>query len=147
MKKPYLSPFWVLATPAAGYNLACHSCDWADIGYIIFDELHVADGMMLLLLVFVVRVIRSAHARRSPLKLIFMSATMRGALVEAVSEFCRGQGIELLARDAVMVLHADEAMQEFHRVRLDEVDNPRYQLPEKTVPRVGRRFCDLVWRS
>ena len=76
---PTQREFVVLSTPVSAFHRLRYASSWQDLSLIVFDEIQVKDGLMFLLIVYVLALITRKHPCAQGVRVLLMTATPRGA--------------------------------------------------------------------
>ena len=118
---PWQKEFVVLSTPASTYHRLRKASSWQDLSLIVFDEIQVTDGLVYLLIVYVIGLISRRDPRASGVRVLLMTATPRGSAYNTL--------LAVLGRMRVnpgtVTLSASESYKQYKRTPLwDVVDKP-----------------------
>ena len=108
---PTQREFVVFSTPASIYHRLRSASSWQDLSLIVFDEIQVKDGLMALVLVYVLDLI----VRRAPcakgVRVLLMTATPRGPAFSILNSVLDKMGVSA----GSVTLSPCESCKPFHR--------------------------------
>ena len=84
--RPKSYPFVVLTTPVSFYRCIRRAAEWNDLRWVIFDEIHSQDGLVVLLLAFFVSLLHAKDPRVRDMGILLMTATKEGPVVIVVQK-------------------------------------------------------------
>ena len=119
---PIQREFVVLSTPVSTFHRLQDASSWRDLSFIVFDEIQVKDGLVYLLIVYVLDLIRRRDPRASGVRVLLMTATPRGAAYLTLESALDKMGV---STGSVTLLPC-ESHEQYHRFPLwDVVAQPR----------------------
>ena len=92
---PRKAPFVMLVTPVSLFHRLCSAEAWDDIAWLILDEFHNKDVMILFYVAYFVSLKKKKDSRVTNIRLLLMSATQSGPIIKLVKDFLTQQAISL----------------------------------------------------
>ena len=111
---PTQREFVVLITPVSFYHLLRDASSWQDLSLIVFDEIHVKDGMMALIIIYVLALIHRGAPCARGVRVLLMTATPQGPAYSELKSVLDKMGISAGA----LTLKPCEDWQSYKRIPL-----------------------------
>ena len=119
---PRQREFVEIITPVSFYHRLRSASSWQDLSLIVFDEIHVKDGMMALLIVYVLALIHRGAPCARGVRVLLMTATPEGPAYSVLKTVLEMMGIS--AGELTLLPGVD--WQEFERIPLWRVVEQPY---------------------